>query len=70
MIIEEDAIQTAANEGEKLNRASVRSTIAVHLGLPTAGLRPLDRAIDGLVAVLLDATHNHENKLTKELLCR
>ena len=69
MIVEEDAIQTAAIEGEKLDREGVRSSIAVHLGLPTAGLRPADRAIDGLVAVLLDATHNHENKLTKELLC-
>ena len=69
MIVEEDAIQTSAIEGEKLDREGVRSSIAVRLGLPSAGLRPADRAIDGLVSVLLDATHNHENKLTKELLC-
>ena len=41
---EEDAIQTAAIEGENLDREKVRSSIAVHLGLPAAGLRP---AADG-----------------------
>ena len=66
--IEEDAIQTAAIEGENLDREKVRSSIALHLGLPAAGLRPADRAADGLVEVLLDAAHNHAKALTRERL--
>ncbi len=69
LVTEEDAIQTSAIEGENLDREKVRSSIAVHLGLPTAGLRPADRAVDGLVEVLLDATHNHAQALTKDRLC-
>jgi Fic family protein len=66
--IEEDTIQTAAIEGENLDREKVRSSIALHLGLPAAGLRPADRAVDGLVEVLLDATHNHATALTQNRL--
>jgi Fic family protein len=66
---EEDAIQTAAIEGENLDREKVRSSIANHLGLPTAGLRPADRAVDGLVKVLLDAIHNYTTPLTQARLC-
>ncbi|KAF4531061.1 hypothetical protein B566_EDAN019075 [Ephemera danica] len=47
--LEEDAMQTAAIEGETLDREGVRSSIAKHLGLPHAGLRHADRAVDGLV---------------------
>ena len=57
-VMEEDAIHTAAIEGEKLDREGVRSSIAEHLGLPYAGLRGADRKIDGLVQVLCDSTHN------------
>lgn len=66
--LEEDVMQTAAIEGETLDREGVRSSIAKHLGLPHAGLRPADRAVDGLVQVLLDATRNYEAALTVERL--
>ena len=68
--IEEDAIQTSAIEGENLDREKVRSSVAVHLGLSTAGLPKADMAVDGLVDVLLDATHNYEKSLGKDRLCR
>ena len=68
--IEEDAMQTAAIEGENLDREKVRSSVAVHLGLSTAGLPKADRTVDGLVEVLLDAVHNHESPLEKDRLCR
>jgi len=68
--IEEDAIQTAAIEGENLDREKVRSSVAVHLGLSTAGLPKTDRAVDGLLEVLLDAARNHEKSLEKDRLCR
>ena len=67
--LEEDAIQTAAIEGETLDREGVRSSIAKHLGLPQAGLRVADRAVDGLVQVLLDATRNYNPPLTVKRLC-
>lgn len=66
--LEEDALQTAAIEGETLDMEQVRSSVAAHLGLPRGGLRPADRATDGLVQVLLDATRNHALPLTAERL--
>ncbi|NJB67223.1 Fic family protein [Desulfobaculum xiamenense] len=67
--LEEDAVQTAAIEGERLDREMVRSSVATHLGLEQGGLRPADRATDGLVQVLLDATRNHGEPLTAERIC-
>jgi Fic family protein len=70
MTLEEDAIQTAAIEGENLDREGVRSSVAIHLGLSDAGLRKADRAVDGLVEILLDATHNYDTPFEKSRLCR
>ncbi len=69
-ILTEEAIQTSAIEGEPLNRESVRSSVARHLKLPTAGLPPSDRRTDSLVEVLLDATHNFTKPLTGTRLKR
>lgn len=63
-ILTEEAIQTSAIEGERLNRESVRSSVARHLGLPAAGLRPATRSVDGLVEVLLDATRGYGKPMT------
>src|SRR3990172_4706830 len=54
----EEILKTSAIEGESLDVRSVRSSVARKLGLPSAGL-PVDRRIDNLMAVLLDATRNH-----------
>lgn len=67
-ILEEDAVQTAAIEGEILDRADVRSSIAEHLGLARRGLRVPDRRIDGLVRVLCDAARRHDVPLDAERL--
>lgn len=67
--LEEDVIQTAAIEGETLDREGVRSSIAIHIGLSHAGLRPADRTTDGLVQVILDATQNYSAPLTRQRLC-
>ena len=66
-ILFEEAMTTSAIEGEKLNPASVRSSIARKLGLPSAGL-PIDRHTDGLIDILLDASRNHTAPLTKKRL--
>ncbi len=63
-ILTEETVKTSAIEGERLNRASVRSSVARHLGLPTAGLPPANRSVDGLVEVLLEATQNYDKPLT------
>ena len=46
----------------------MRSSVARRLGIPDAGLNTQDRYTDGLVDVLLDATANYEQPLTKERL--
>ncbi|MFH2065351.1 MAG: Fic family protein [Pseudomonadota bacterium] len=63
-VLTEDAFTTSAIEGEKLDRQSVRSSVARRLGLPTAGLPPVDRQVDGLVEMLVDATRNFAAPLT------
>lgn len=69
-ILIEDSLRTSAIEGESLPLDAVRSSVARHLGLPTGGLPPPARKVDGLVEVLLDATQRHDEPLTVERLCR
>jgi Fic family protein len=67
-ILIEEAFTTAAIEGEKLDRDRIRSSVARRLGLPTAGLPPTDRNVDGLVEVLIDATTNRDHPLSPKRL--
>lgn len=64
----EDGITTSAIEGERLDLDAVRSAVARHLGLPTAGLPVPPRGVDGLIEVLLDATRHFEMALTQKRL--
>jgi len=66
-ILIEEIIKTSAIEGELLDARSVRSSVARRLGIPTAGL-PVDRRIDDLVSILMDATLNCSAHLTAERL--
>lgn len=68
-ILVEDGLTTSAIEGERLDVDAVRSSVARHLGLPTAGLPAAPRAVDGLVEVLLDATQQYSKKLSLKRLC-
>ncbi|MFC2149549.1 Fic family protein [Candidatus Auribacterota bacterium] len=63
-MLTEETVNTSAIEGERLDRASVRSSVARHLGLSIAGLPKADRLVDGLVEMLLDATENYGKPLT------
>ena len=67
-ILVEDGVTTSAIEGERLDLDAVRSSVARHLGLSTAGLPAPPRAVDGLVETLLDVTRHHEAPLTAERL--
>jgi Fic family protein len=64
----DEAVTTAAIEGERLERETVRSSVARRLGLPTAGLPPAARHVDGLVEMLIDATRRCDEPLTAERL--
>jgi Fic family protein len=63
-----DILKSSEIEGEKLNRAQVRSSVARRLGIEVAGLVPSARNIDGIVEMMLDATQRYEQPLTEERL--
>jgi Fic family protein len=64
----EDVLKSSEIEGEKLDPAQVRSSIARRLGLDVAGLVPAERRVEGVVEMVLDATQKFEQPLTKERL--
>jgi Fic family protein len=64
----EDVLKSSEIEGELLDRDSVRSSIARHLGVPEAAVAPSDRKTEGVVEMMLDATGNYEAPLTQERL--
>ncbi len=64
-----DVLKSSEIEGEVLDRAQVRSSIARQLGLEVAGLVPSDRHVDGVVQMMLDATQKATKPLSKARLC-
>ena len=60
----EDVVRSSEIEGESLNVASVRSSIARRLGVDIGALAPVDRHIEGMVEVVLDATANYKMPIT------
>lgn len=63
-----DVIKTSEIEGELLNHDQVRSSIARKLGMEIAGSVESDRNVDGVVEMMLDATQNCFEPLTKSRL--
>lgn len=63
-----DVLKSTEIEGELLNPDQVRSSIARRLGMDIAGLVPADRNVEGVVEMMLDATQNYHQKLTKDRL--
>ena len=64
----EEVLRTSEIEGEKLDMESVRSSIALRLGVDIGALTPADRHVDGVVDMVLDATRQHDQSLTAERL--
>lgn len=60
-----DVIKSSEIEGEILDPAQVRSSIARRLGMDIAGLIASDRNVDGVVEMMLDATQQFNKPLTK-----
>lgn len=63
-----DVVKSSEIEGEQLNPEQVRSSIARRLGIEIAGAVPADRHVEGVVAMLLDATQRYDETLTDERL--
>ncbi|MBF0505166.1 MAG: Fic family protein [Candidatus Omnitrophica bacterium] len=63
-----DVLKSSEIEGEILNPAQVRSSIARRLGMDIAGLISSDRHVDGVVEMMLDATQQFKKALTKDRL--
>jgi Fic family protein len=64
----EDVIKTSEIEGERLAADSVRSSIARRLGLDIGALAPVDRHVEGIVELVLDATANCDAPVSRERL--
>lgn len=64
----QDVVKSSEIEGEKLDASQVRSSVARHLGIEHAAIGRVDRNVDGLVEMILDATQNFDQPLTKERL--
>lgn len=64
----EEVLHSSEIEGLLLNRDSVRSSLANHLGIETAGLKYPDHYSEGVVQVMMDATQNYTQKITAERL--
>ena len=63
-----DVMKTSQIEGEDLDASTVRSSIALRLGIDIGALKPADRHVDGIVEVMLDATGKYDAPLTDERL--
>lgn len=64
----EDVVKSSEIEGESLDTDQVRSSVARRLGMDTGGLLHVDRNVEGIVELMLDATGHYEEPLTEERL--
>src|SRR3954470_3073006 len=62
-VLTREGVATSAIEGEKFEPRALRSSLARRLGLPSIGLPPPPRSVEGLVDVLLDATRDYARPL-------
>lgn len=63
-----EALATAAIEGERLELAAVRSSVARRLGLPAPARARHARDVEGLLDMMQDAVARHAEPLTQERL--
>ncbi|MBK7010876.1 MAG: Fic family protein [Saprospiraceae bacterium] len=63
-----DVLKSSEIEGEILNPAQVRSSIARRIGMELAGAVPSDRDVDGIVEMMIDATQNCYDPISAERL--
>lgn len=68
MALTSEVLKTSEIEGEQLNADSVRSSIARRLGVDIGALAAVDRNVDGVVDMVLDATARCHAPLTAQRL--
>jgi Fic family protein len=61
-----DVLKSSEIEGEFLNYEQVRSSIARKLGIEYAGIVHIDRSVEGVVEMMLDATQRYDKPLDQE----
>lgn len=66
--ISSEVQESAAIEGEIFDHASVRSSVALRLGLPDGGLGEPQQRVEGMVEVVMRAVEGYAKPLTKEEL--
>ena len=64
----EDVVKTSEIEGEVLNVQSVRSSIARRMGVDIGAVAPVDRHVEGVVEMVLNATTRAAMPLSAERL--
>ena len=64
----EDVVKSSDIEGERLDAAQVRSSVARRLGMDAGGIGRADRDVEGVVEMMLDATRRYDQPLTAERL--
>ena len=64
-----EAVKSSAIEGEQLEARQVRSSLARRLGMDVGGVDVVDRRVDGVAEMMLDATRNYDQPLTPDRLC-
>jgi Fic family protein len=67
-VLTDEVIKTSEIEGEQLNVDSVRSSIARRLGVDIGALAPLERHVEGVVQMVLDATANCHAPVSRDRL--
>lgn len=60
----DDVVNTSQIEGETLSVQSVRSSLARRLGVDIGAIAPVDRHVEGIVEMVLDATSHCQQPLT------
>jgi Fic family protein len=63
-----DVVKSSEIEGVILDQSLVRSSVARHIGMDSAALDIVDRNVEGIVEMMLDATQKFDQPLTKKRL--
>lgn len=67
-VLTQEIVHSAKIEGEELKRDSVRSSLAIQLGLPSEGLPTPDHYTEGVVQVMMDAVQHYDAPVDAERL--
>jgi Fic family protein len=67
-VLTEEVVKTSEIEGDPLNIQSVRSSIARRLGGDIGALAPVDRHVEGVVEMVLNATATWHAPVSRERL--